>query len=37
MSSEEDLKKVRSYEKQNKNRDSLVEQIDRKINKSASA
>lgn len=33
--SEEDLKKVRSYEKQNKNRDSLVEQIDRKINKSA--
>jgi uncharacterized membrane-anchored protein YhcB (DUF1043 family) len=33
--SEEDLKKVRSYEKQNKNRDSLVDQIDRKINKSA--
>lgn len=29
--SEEDLKKVRSYEKQHKNRDSLVEQIDRKI------
>lgn len=33
--SEGDLKKVRSYEKKNKNRDSLVEQIDRKINKSA--
>ena len=29
--SEEDLKKIRNYEKQNKNRDSLVEQIDRKI------
>lgn len=29
--SEEDLKKVRAYEKQHKNRDSLVEQIDRKI------
>ena len=29
--SEEDLKKVRNYEKQHKNRDSLVEQIDRKI------
>lgn len=34
--SDENLKKVRAYEKQNKNRDSLVEQIDRKI-KSASA
>ena len=27
----EDLKKVRAYEKGNKNRDTLVEQIDRKI------
>ena len=29
--SEEDLKKVRDYEKRNKNRDTLVEQLDRKI------
>jgi hypothetical protein len=29
--SEDELKKVRAYEKQHKNRDSLVEQIDRKI------
>ncbi len=29
--STEDLKKVREYEKQNKNRETLVEQIDRKI------
>jgi hypothetical protein len=29
--SAEELKKVRKYEKQNKNRDTLVEQIDRKI------
>jgi hypothetical protein len=28
---EEDLKKVREYEKRNKNRDTLVEQLDRKI------
>ncbi len=27
----EDLKKVRKYEKQNKNRDTLLEQINRKI------
>ncbi len=27
----EDLKKVREYEKQNKNRDALLEQINRKI------
>ncbi len=27
----EDLKKVREYEKQNKNRDTLLEQINRKI------
>jgi uncharacterized membrane-anchored protein YhcB (DUF1043 family) len=33
--SEEQLKKVRSYEKQNKNRATVVDQIDRKINKSA--
>ena len=30
-----ELKKVREYEKQNKNRDSLVEQIDRKIKATA--
>jgi hypothetical protein len=29
--SEEDLKKVRDYETRNKNRDTLVEQLDRKI------
>lgn len=34
--SNEDLKKVRAYEKQNKDRDSLLDQIDRKM-KSASA
>ncbi|MBA2376476.1 MAG: hypothetical protein H0V75_10145, partial [Rubrobacter sp.] len=29
--SEDELKKVRAYEKSHKNRDTLVEQIDRKI------
>jgi hypothetical protein len=29
--SEEELKKVRDYEKRNKNRDTLIEQLDRKI------
>jgi hypothetical protein len=29
--SAEDLKKVREYEKQNKNRETLIEQIDRKL------
>ena len=29
--STEDLKKVREFEKQNKNRETLIEQIDRKI------
>ena len=28
---EEELKRVRDYEKRNKNRDTLIEQLDRKI------
>ncbi len=33
--SEEELKKVRDYEKRNKNRDTLIEQLDRKIKANA--
>jgi hypothetical protein len=29
--SEEELKRVRDYERRNKNRDTLIEQLDRKI------
>ena len=29
--SEEELERVRDYERRNKNRDSLIEQLDRKI------
>jgi hypothetical protein len=33
--SADELQKVRAYEEQNKNRDTLLEQIDRKINAAA--
>ena len=33
--SAEQLRKVREYEKQNKNRETLIEQIDRKIRANA--